>query len=103
MIKQHSKLINQIIAHVYFDSNDKSVVRVAFDSVLKILGENDIIVPQKMYEETLNKVLEEKLVGKTAANEPLKYIIAQAILNTAYLLAISKDEIIKYKIKTNQV
>jgi hypothetical protein len=56
-----------------------------------------------MYEETLTKVLDEKLVGKTAANEPLKYAIAQAILNTALLLAVSKEEIIKYRIKTNQV
>jgi hypothetical protein len=88
---------------VYFDKEDKSVVRVAFDNILKVLGENDIVVPQKMYEETLTKVLDEKLVGKTAANEPLKYAIAQAILNTALLLAVSKEEIIKYRIKTNQV
>ena len=102
MIKQHSKLINQILPFIHFDSNDKSVIRISFDGVLRLFAENDIILPQKMYEETLSKVLDEKLVGKSPVSEPLKYVIAQTVLNTALLLSISKEDIIKYKIKTNQ-
>jgi hypothetical protein len=103
MIKQNTKLVNQLLPLIHFDSADKSVIRIAFDGVLKVLSENDLIVPQKAYEETLNKVLNERLVGKIQASEPTKYVIAQAMLNTAYLLAVSKDDIIKHKIKTNQV
>lgn len=102
MVKQTSKLINQLIAQIHFDKEDRSTVRISFDTVIKILYDSELIVPQKMYEETLNKVLNEQLVGKAQANEPLKYIIAQAMVNTALLLAVSKDEIIRHKIKTNQ-
>jgi hypothetical protein len=102
MVRQTTKLLNQLIAQVHFDKEDKSAVRVAFDNVIKILYEHELIVPQKMYEETLNKVLTEKLVGKAQANEPIRYAIAQAMINTALLLAVSKEEIIKYRIKTNQ-
>lgn len=102
MIKQSTILINQLLAHVHFDSADKSIIRISFDNVIKILLENDIIVPPKMYEETLNKVLNEKLVGKVQATDTTKWAVAQAILNTAFLLAVSKDDIIKHKIKTNQ-
>ena len=102
MVKQNTKLINQLLAQIHFDKQDRTVIRVAFDAVVKILAENDVIVPQKIYEDTLEKVLSEKIVGKVQVTEYTKYAIAQAMLNTAYLLAVSKEEIIKYKIKTNQ-
>ena len=90
------------MAQIHFDKDDSSVIRISFDNVLKVLGENDIIVPHKMYEETLNTVLSEKLVGRVQITDGTKYVVAQALLNTAFLLAVSKDQIIKHKIKTNQ-
>jgi hypothetical protein len=102
MVKQQSKLLNQILAHIHFDKEDKTVVRISFDNVIKILADNDVIVPQKIYETTLEKVLEERLVGKAQVADGTKWIIAQAVLNTALLLAVSKYEIIAHKIRTNQ-
>lgn len=102
MIKQSTILINQLLAQVHFDSKDKSVVRISFDNVIKILIDNDILIPQKAYEETLNKVLSEQLVGKIGANESAKLILANAMLEVALAMAVSKEDLIKHKIRTNQ-
>jgi hypothetical protein len=103
MIDKGTRIVNQLLAHIHFDSQDPSVLRLSFGNIIVLLADNDIIVPQAMFEETLNKVLTERLVGKVPADLGTKHAVAQAILNTAYLLAVSKEDIIKHRIKTNQI
>ncbi len=91
-----------MLAHIHYDKLDNSVLKINFQNIIKILYDNEIIVPVQIFEDSLQKVLDERLVGKATASEQTKYAIAQAILNTAFLLAVPKDQIIKHKIRTNQ-
>ena len=99
MINVLDRVANQLLAAIYIDKNDASVIRINFDMVLKIFERFDIIVPPKALENTLTKVLEERLVGKLTANNTAKWVISQAILNTALSIAISKEELIKIKLR----
>ena len=77
-------------------------MKISFFNVLQIFAEHDIILPQKAYESTVQAVLDTRLVGKIRATDGAKYAIAQAMLNTAHTMSISKEDILKYKIRTNQ-
>lgn len=99
MIKTYDRLVNQLLATIYIDKNDNSVIHVSYIDVLKIFEKFDIVVPAKAFENTLNKVFEERLVGKIEATEVSKYAIAQAMLNTALTLAISKEELLRLKLR----
>jgi len=95
--------MNQILSMIHIDKKDNSVIRINFDAVIQLLNRYDIFVPVKHFELTFSKVIEERLVGKIQANDVAKWAIAQALLNTAFLLAISKEELIKLKLKENTI
>ena len=95
MIKPFTRLVNKLLAAIYFDKNDATTIRVAFDLCVKILAEHDIFVAPIQYETVLRKVLDAKLVGKIPTNDVAKWAIAETMLNTALAIALSKEELIK--------
>jgi hypothetical protein len=101
MINTLDRLVNQLLAVIYIDKNDPSVVRIAFDKALQIFANYEIIIPPKTFEATFTKVVEERLVGKIQANDVAKWAIAQAMTNTAVSLAISKEELLRLKLRDN--
>lgn len=99
MINKQDKIINQLLTTIYIDKKDPSVLRINFDNALAIFQKYEIWIPTKAYEETLNHVITERLVGKIQANDVAKWAIAQAMLNTALLLSMSKEELLKLKLR----
>lgn len=99
MIKPFDRLVNQLLGTISIDRADKSVIRVNFDQVLNLLYKFDLFVPPKALENTLNKVIEERMVGKLNASDVTKWVLAQAILNTALSIAVSKEELLKIKLR----
>lgn len=101
MITKLDRLLNQLISTVYIDKNDPSIIRIQFDRALQIFYNADIIVPPKAFENTFKKVVEERLVAKIRANDVAKFAIAQAMMNTAFSLMLSKEELIKLRMQDN--
>jgi len=103
MIKTFDRVVNQLLAVIYIDKTDPSVMRIGFDRALEVLFKYDIVVPPKVFEATFVKLVEERLVGKIQANDVAKWAIAQAMLNTALSLSISKEELLRLRLKDNTV
>ena len=103
MINTLDRVINQLLGIIYIDKKDPSIIRISFDQALMILARNEIYVPPKVYEETFKKVIEERLVGKIQANDVAKWAIAQALLNTALTIALTKEDLLKLRLRDNDV
>lgn len=97
MITRLDRIANQLLSTISIDRKDPSLIRIQFDKVLQILYNFDIVIPPKIFEDTFNKVMEERLVGKIRANDVAKWAISQAMLNTALSLMLSKEEILKLR------
>ena len=102
MISKHNRILNALQATVYIDSKDTTTYRISMDNVFKLFAENDIVVPPRQYEETLEKVLNERIAGKVNVTSATSFVIAQAMYNLAQELAISKNDIIKYNLENNR-
>lgn len=103
MIKTYDRLVNQLLSVIHIDKKDPSVLRISFDRALQIFQKFEIIIPQKVYEDTFVKVVNERLVGKIQANDVAKWVIAQTMVNTALMLSISKEELLKLKLRSEGV
>lgn len=95
------KIITQLLGAIYIDSQDPSVMRINFAMVLSVFDRHDIIVPPKILQELLTKVMEERLVGKIQSNETAKWIIAQAIFNVGLQVSVSKEDLLKIRLADN--
>lgn len=101
MITALDRIVNQLLACIHIDKHDPSLVRITFDQALQIFARHEIIVPPKIFEATFMKVMEERLIGKIQANDVAKFAIAQTMVNTASMLAISKEELLRLKLRDN--
>lgn len=101
MIQKTDRILNLLLSTIYFDKKDPSCLRISFTDVVKILNDFDMIVPQKMYEASVEAVLTERIVGKAPANTLAKHAVAEVLLNVAAQIAASPEEIKLYKIRNN--
>lgn len=103
MIPKEERIINQLLACVYTEKSDPSVYKLNFDQVLKVLIGNDFILPNRQFEDTVEKVLNAKLAGKAVVSKATKYSIAKIIYHVAEEMCVSKDDITRYHLQGKDI
>lgn len=95
MIPKAERIINQLLGTVYTDKKDPTVFRISMDNALKILSNNDYVLPNRQYEMQLENLLNKKLVG-TEVQAHTRYSIARGMLALADEMAVSKEDVLSY-------
>lgn len=98
MINQNERLIISIIPQLYFDSKDQTQLRMNITNIVKILQDSGIILPQTIFEHTLQKELDQLLVGKAPANKTILRAVAELIVAIAMDVGMTAEEFKKTRI-----
>lgn len=93
-------LIIKLLAHIYTDQDDKTLVRLNVDNILHVLVSNGpYILPFREFEEKLEKIVTEHAPKDLPANTTGKRLIAEAIIKLADAMHITKEDIQRYNNK----
>lgn len=95
MITDKDRLTNQLLACIYPDSKDKSVLRVNFDNILKIFASFSYNLPSTKFGDALEKLLNGKMYG-AKITPGLKVSMAELIIQLANMMHVSDEQIINY-------
>lgn len=101
MITSKETLINQLLGTVYPDKDDKTIYHINMDNALRVLINSGLIIPKKQYELTLERMLNQKILGAPTGSIT-KLAMAELMLGLALEMAISKEEILKFNMTDQQ-
>lgn len=96
MITKKEKLVNQLMTCIFRSKDDHSVIRIDFFNVLKLLDNNELVVPPKQFEDSLSQLLKSHIEGKALADKPTVYAIACIIYDLAITLNIDDNKLINF-------
>lgn len=103
MINTQRRLLNRLETYVYVDKSDETIIHIDFDNVLHCLLDFGVMVPPRQFEDTVEKILNEKIVGKIDANPTaIKIIIGKIMYDVSERMALSSDAVLKHNLKMDK-
>ncbi len=95
MISNENKLVTKLLATVYRDKSDATVIRINLDNAVTILTSHGFNLPKQAFEAKLEELVSKKMVG-AKLDSSTNYSIVQLIIKLANALHIDERDIIKY-------
>ena len=84
MLTSRDRLLFRIKSQITVDKTDSTAIRINYDYVLRLLGENKFPIRPATFEKALSKIFDEQFVGKLPAEPTIaQELIAQTILDLA--------------------
>ena len=100
MISQENKIVTQLLATVYRDKQDGTVIRINLDNAVNILTGHGYNLPRQVFEAKLEQLVSKKMVG-AKIDQSTNFAVVQLMLKLADTLHIDERDIMKYVTEHN--